>query len=115
MKSIITNILSLAAVAFIIGCAPTPADPNSASDSTPATDTQNHDDHGHDHSATGPHDGALIGLGGEAFHLEWLHENSIFDPHQHALGRILADAVAQAMCTVRGLTPVRQLRTDLHA
>ena len=78
MKSIITNILSLAAVAFIIGCTPTPAapDPNSASDSTPATDTQNHDDHGHDHSATGPHDGALIGLGGEAFHLEWLHDES---------------------------------------
>ena len=48
-------------------------------------------------------------------HLEWLSENSIFDPHQHALGRILADAVAQAMCTVRGLAPVRPMRTDLRA
>ena len=36
-------------------------------------------------------------------HLEWLQENSSFDPHQQALGRILADAVAQAMCTIRGL------------
>ncbi len=48
-------------------------------------------------------------------HLEWLSENSIFDPHQHALGRILADAVAQAMCTVRGLAPVRPMRNDLRA
>ena len=39
-------------------------------------------------------------------HLEWLQENGIFEPHQHALGRILADALAQAICTVRGLTPV---------
>ena len=39
-------------------------------------------------------------------HLEWLQENGIFEPHQHALGRILADALAQAICTVRGLTPI---------
>jgi UDP-GlcNAc:undecaprenyl-phosphate GlcNAc-1-phosphate transferase len=43
-------------------------------------------------------------------HLEWLQENSIFDPHQQALGRILADAVAQAMCTIRGLVPLDQRR-----
>jgi UDP-GlcNAc:undecaprenyl-phosphate GlcNAc-1-phosphate transferase len=42
--------------------------------------------------------------------LEWLQENSIFDPHQVALGRILADAVAQAMCAIRGLVPVEQRR-----
>jgi UDP-GlcNAc:undecaprenyl-phosphate GlcNAc-1-phosphate transferase len=48
-------------------------------------------------------------------HLEWLQENSIFDPHQHVLGRILTDAVAQAICTMRGLAPVHQLRTDLRA
>ena len=43
-------------------------------------------------------------------HLEWLRENSIFDPHQVALGRILADAVAQAMCTIRGLVPLEHRR-----
>ena len=46
-------------------------------------------------------------------HLEWLQENSIFDPHQQALGRILADAVAQAMCTIRGLVPVEE-RKDMR-
>jgi UDP-GlcNAc:undecaprenyl-phosphate GlcNAc-1-phosphate transferase len=35
--------------------------------------------------------------------LSWLRENSIFDPHQHALGHILADAVAHAMFTQRGM------------
>jgi len=43
-------------------------------------------------------------------HLEWLQENSIFDPHQQALGRILSDAVAQAMCTIRGLVPLTDRR-----
>jgi len=72
MKHIIEATLSFAIVTFLVGCAPTPAD------TAPATNTQGHDDHdhGHDHSAAGPHDGALIGLGGEAFHLEWLHDES---------------------------------------
>ena len=47
-------------------------------------------------------------------HLEWLQENSIFDPHQQALGRILADAVAQAMCTVRGLVPIEEQRKGMR-
>jgi len=47
-------------------------------------------------------------------HLEWLQENSIFDPHQQALGRILADAVAQAMCTIRGLVPIEEHRKDMR-
>jgi UDP-GlcNAc:undecaprenyl-phosphate GlcNAc-1-phosphate transferase len=46
-------------------------------------------------------------------HLEWLQENGIFEPHQHALGRILADALAQAMCTIRGLVPVED-RKDMR-
>jgi UDP-GlcNAc:undecaprenyl-phosphate GlcNAc-1-phosphate transferase len=46
--------------------------------------------------------------------LDWLQENSIFDPHQHALGRILADALAQAICALRGLAPIEQ-RKDLRA
>ena len=72
MKFILTTTLSFAVVAFFVGCAPTTADPD------PTTNTQDHDDHdhGHDHSAAGPHDGALIGLGGEAYHLEWLHDES---------------------------------------
>ena len=75
MKSKTISVLTVAAVAFFIGCSPeitAPVEP------APATNTQNPDghDHGHDHSATGPHDGALIGLGGEAFHLEWLHDES---------------------------------------
>ena len=41
-------------------------------------------------------------------HLEWLQENGVFEPHQHALGRILADALAQAICTVRGLAPISE-------
>ena len=41
-------------------------------------------------------------------HLEWLQENSIFEPHQHVLGRILADSLAQAICTVRGLVPLNE-------
>jgi len=75
MKSKTISVLTVAAVAFFIGCSPektAPVEP------APATNTQNPDshDHGHDHSAAGPHDGALIGLGGEAFHLEWLHDES---------------------------------------
>lgn len=46
-------------------------------------------------------------------HLQWLQENGIFEPHQHALGRILADALAQAMCTIRGLAPLDQ-RKDMR-
>ena len=47
-------------------------------------------------------------------HLQWLQENGIFEPHQHALGRILADALAQAMCTIRGLAPLDQ-RKDMRS
>jgi len=33
----------------------------------------------------------------------WLHENSVFSPHQRALAQILADTVAHALFTMRGL------------
>jgi len=73
MKHIIETTLIFATAAFFIGC-----DQGTPTPPVPATNTQGHagHDHGHDHSATGPHDGALIGLGGEAFHLEWLHDES---------------------------------------
>ena len=73
MKHIIATTLSFAIAVFFIGC-----DQGVPVEPVPATNTQGHDDHdhGHDHSAAGPHDGALIGLGGEAFHLEWLHDES---------------------------------------
>ena len=48
-------------------------------------------------------------------HLEWLNEISLFAPHQHALGHILADAVGQALCTMRGLSTVTQDRSDKRA
>ena len=48
-------------------------------------------------------------------HLEWLNENSLFAPHQHALGHILADAVAQAWCTMRGLSAVTRDLSDKRA
>jgi hypothetical protein len=73
MKHIIATTLFFAIAVFFIGC-----DQGVPVEPVPATNTQGHDghDHGHDHSAAGPHDGALIGLGGEAFHLEWLHDES---------------------------------------
>jgi UDP-GlcNAc:undecaprenyl-phosphate GlcNAc-1-phosphate transferase len=43
--------------------------------------------------------------------LTWFRENSIFDPHQHALGRILADAVAHAVFTQRGLDDLSDRQT----
>jgi len=35
--------------------------------------------------------------------LAWLQENSVFQPHQRALAQVLADTVAHAMFTLRGL------------
>lgn len=69
----LSTLLTGTFVALFIGC-----DQGVPVEPVPATNTQGHDghDHGHDHSAAGPHDGALIGLGGEAFHLEWLHDES---------------------------------------
>ncbi len=43
--------------------------------------------------------------------LTWFRENGIFDPHQHALGRILADAVAHAVFTQRGLDTASDRQT----
>ena len=71
----LSTLLILATFILLTGC---PAGNDDAVDPAPATNTQGHNDHdhGHDHSAAGPHDGALIGLGGEAYHLEWLHDES---------------------------------------
>ena len=35
--------------------------------------------------------------------LAWLQENSTFQPHQHTLSQVLADGVANAMFSLRGL------------
>ena len=35
--------------------------------------------------------------------MAWLLENSVFQPHQRALGELLADTVGNAMFTLRGL------------
>ena len=48
-------------------------------------------------------------------HLEWLQENSLFSPHQHALGLIIADTIAQTLCTIRGLSTVADNRSDRRA
>ncbi len=71
----LSALLILATFILLTGC---PAGNDDTVDPAPVTNTQSHDDHdhGHDHSAAGPHDGALIGLGGEAYHLEWLHDES---------------------------------------
>ncbi len=48
-------------------------------------------------------------------HLEWLNENGIFAPHQHALGHMLAGTLAEALCTMRGLSTQPEQRSDQHA
>ena len=48
-------------------------------------------------------------------HLEWLHENGVFAPHQYILGHLLADTMAETLCTMRGLSTQTEQRSDQHA
>ena len=48
-------------------------------------------------------------------HLEWLHENGVFAPHQYVLGHLLADTMAETLCTMRGLSTQTEQRSDQHA
>ena len=45
----------------------------------------------------------------------WLQENSVFQPHHRALAMVLADAVAHAMFTLRGLDAPAQTNSATGA
>ncbi len=60
----------------VLGCSPgstvKTAPDNSASD---YEDAHQHHGHAHSHAENGPHDGHLVEVGDEQYHIEWLHDD----------------------------------------
>jgi len=69
------RICLLPLIILFAGC---PADTHQSNPpaSTSSSDHSDSHQHSHDHSAEGPHGGHILALGEEAFHLEWLHDDS---------------------------------------
>jgi len=77
MKSKITSCITMALcmISFtIFGCNSNTDQGKSFDEAAPEDVTMVEDDHGHDHPSEGPHHGALIELGKEAYHAELVHD-----------------------------------------
>jgi hypothetical protein len=84
MNLFTVSFLSFSSLVLLAGCgsptAPTKAPPSAA-----------HEEHAHEHPSHGPHEGELIELGKEEFHLEMTHDDAT-----HTVALYVLDGAAKA-------------------